>query len=197
MTLADRFARLPTAAKLLLILTVAILPIGIALTWIGERGIREANTALNRHADDQARAAARSVESLIARNALALRVAANGRINDGRGDSCARMRQSLAIAPAVSQIFELELPDGKTWCSSGQTDDTGQLPIVAPGVIRVRVSPDADAIAIRAGVIGGMATAVVPVEELRAAALETGGDIRSLVLHDGHRELRVIDPPGG
>src|SRR5207253_1814474 len=87
-------------------------------------------------------------------------------------------------------------PDGKVLCASGNTDDAGQLPIIAPGDIRVRVSPDADAIAIRAGVIGGMATAVVPVEELRTAALETGGDIRSLVLHDGNRELRVIDPPG-
>src|SRR5437762_14306824 len=115
MSLAGRFASLPTGAKLLLILTVAILPIGIALTWIGETGIQQANTALNGHAEDQARAAARSVERLIARNALALRVAANGRINDGRGDSCARMRKSLAIAPAVSQIFELELPDGRTW----------------------------------------------------------------------------------
>src|SRR5207249_10212885 len=107
MTLADRFARLPTAAKLLLILTVAILPIGIALTWIGESGIREANTALNRHADDQARAAARSVESLIARNALALRVAANGAFASA-GNPCDRTRKTLAIAPAVSQIFEFE-----------------------------------------------------------------------------------------
>src|SRR5436190_10901820 len=98
MTLADRFARLPTAAKLLLILTVAILPIGIALTSIGERGIQEANTALNGHAEDQARAAARSVESLIARNALALRVAANGAFASG-GDPCDHTRRALAIAP--------------------------------------------------------------------------------------------------
>ena len=31
MTLAERFARLPTAAKLLLILTAVLLPIGLAL----------------------------------------------------------------------------------------------------------------------------------------------------------------------
>ena len=37
---------LPTAAKLLLILTAVLLPIGIALTWVGETGIREANAAL-------------------------------------------------------------------------------------------------------------------------------------------------------
>ena len=46
MTLAERFARLPTAAKLLLILSAVLLPIGLALTWIGENGIRQANEAL-------------------------------------------------------------------------------------------------------------------------------------------------------
>src|SRR5437764_497627 len=69
MSLADRFARLSTAAKLLLILTAAILPIGIALTWIGESGIQQANTALKGRADDQARAATREpggeIQSLV------------------------------------------------------------------------------------------------------------------------------------
>ena len=36
MTMAERFARLPTAAKLLLILTAVLLPIGIALAWVGK-----------------------------------------------------------------------------------------------------------------------------------------------------------------
>jgi|SRR4051794_6669966 two-component sensor histidine kinase len=196
MSVADRFARLSTAAKLLLILTIAILPIGIALTWVGETGIQQANAALEGRNQDQAASAARSIESLIARNALALRVAANGQIKDGRS-SCDRVRSSLAIAPAVSQTFELEAPDGKVLCSAGQTNDTGQLPVIAPGDIRVRVSSDSDAIAIRAGVIGGMATAVIPVGEVRTAALESGGEIRSLVLHDGNRELRVIEPSAG
>ena len=196
MSLAGRFARLPTGAKLLLILTAAILPIGIALTWIGESGIQQANAALQGRAEDQARSAARSIESLIARNALALRVAANGQINDGRA-SCDRVRQSLAIAPAVAQTFELETTEGQPLCASGQADDTGELPVIAPGDIRVRVSPDADAVAIRVGVIGGMATAVIPVQEVRTAALESGGALQSLVLHDGNRELRVVEPRVG
>ncbi|HZC38341.1 MAG TPA: sensor histidine kinase, partial [Sphingomicrobium sp.] len=160
-------------------------------------GIRQANAALQGRVEDEERSAAVSIESLIARNALALRVAVNGRVNDARGDTCARAEKSLSIAPAVAQIFEVETADGKVICSSGQTDDTGELPIVAPGEIRVRVSPDRDAIAIRAGVIGGMATAVIPIEEVRAVALESGGDIRSLILHDGNRELRVIEAPAG
>jgi two-component sensor histidine kinase len=197
MSLADRFATLPTGAKLLLILTAAILPIGVALVWIGESGIRQANVALQGRTQDQTRSAARSIESLIARNALALRVAANGRINDERGDTCAQVRQSLVIAPAVAQTFEIETGDGKPVCTVGPAHDTGELPIIAPGDIRVRVAPDSDAIAIRVGVIGGMATAVIPVDEVRTAALEPGEDIRSLILHDGNRELRVIEPPAG
>ena len=197
MSLADRFATLPTGAKLLLILTAAILPIGVALVWIGESGIRQANVALQGRTQDQTRSAARSIESLIARNALALRVAANGRINNERGDTCAQVRQSLVIAPAVAQTFEIETGDGKPVCTVGPAHDTGELPIIAPGDIRVRVAPDSDAIAIRVGVIGGMATAVIPVDEVRTAALEPGEDIRSLILHDGNRELRVIEPPAG
>ena len=195
MSVADRFARLPTAAKLLLILTAAILPIGIALTWLGERGISQADAALNGRSQDQARAASNSIESLIARDALALRIAANGAFFGGAPGACQRVQQSLAIAPAVSQNFELERTDGTTLCTGGLMDDAGQLPIVAPGDIRVRVSPDADAIAIRTGVNGGMATTAIPVADLRAAALAPGGSIRSLILHDGNRELRVIEPP--
>jgi two-component sensor histidine kinase len=197
MSLAERFARLPTAAKLLLILTAAILPIGIALTWIGETGIRQANSTLKGRNDDQSRLAAGSIESLIARNALALRIAANGALARGPADgTCDRIRNSLAIAPAVSQSFEIETADGKPLCSAGRVGDTGELPIIAPGDIRVRVSPDSDAVAIRVGVINGMATAAIGVQELRTAALENDGTpIQSLVLHDGNRELRVVPPP--
>jgi two-component sensor histidine kinase len=196
MSLAQRFAGLPTAAKLLLILTAAILPIGIALTWFGETGIRQANAALKGRTDDQSRLAAGSIESLIARNALALRVAANGALAGGSGDACAKTRSSLAIAPAVAQSFELETPDGKPLCAVGQVEDTGELPVIAPGDIRVRVAPDSDAVAIRVGVMNGMATATIGVQELRTAAIGNGSDIQSLVIHDGNRELRVISPPG-
>ena len=196
-TAADRFARLPTAAKLFLILTAAILPIGMALVWIGQGEIREANDALEGRNEDRAQAAARAIESLIARNALALRVAANGRINDGRGDSCDRARRSLSITPGVAQTFELEDVNGRPVCASGDLGDTGTLPLVAPGDIRVRIAPDADGLAVRAGVIGGMATAKIPVEEIRSAARDAAGGIQALALVDANRELRVIGPPPG
>ena len=182
MTVGDRFARLSTATKLLLILTAAILPIGIALTWLGETGIRQANAALKGRGEDQSRAAAGAIESLIARNALALRVAANGRINDNRGESCERVRKSLSIAPAVSQSFEIEGPDGQALCSAGAIGDLGTLSAVAPGDIRVRVAPDADGIAIRAQ---------VGAQEFDEVALPKR-DVVFTILVLGHMQLLLV-----
>src|SRR5689334_18871003 len=104
---ARRFAALPTAAKLLLILALVLLPIGVALFGIARGGIDQANSALKARSDDQARAASRAIESLIARNALALRIAANGALIEGN-DPCARASRSLSIAPGVAQRFEID-----------------------------------------------------------------------------------------
>ena len=194
MTAAERFARLPTAAKLLLILTAVLLPIGIALVWLGENGIRQSNQALKGRAEDQSRAAAQGMQSLIARDALALRIAANGALASGANDACARAQRSLTIAPGVLQSFELESPDGDPLCSSGTVGETGALPLAPPGVIAVRIAPTLDAVAVRVGVIGGMATALVPLGELRTSALEAPGDVDSIVLHEGSSELRVLAP---
>ncbi len=197
MSVTDRFARLPTAAKLLLILTAILLPIGIALTLMGSTGIREANAALQGRSQDQGRAAAQAIDSLIARNALALRIAASGALAEGPQGACERARSSLAAAPAIAQSFELESPDGKPLCSQGEVGDTFRLPVVSPGAISVRVSPDMDAIAIRDGVEGGMATVAIPLQELKNAAVSSGAEVRSLILQDGSRELHLIDPPIG
>src|SRR3954463_11230312 len=195
MSLAERFARLPTAAKLLLILSAVLLPIGIALTWVGETGISEANAALEGRAQDQARAAVKGIESLIARNALALRVAANGALAAGRANACVRTQRTLSIAPAVAQSFELEMTDGKPICSIGEVGETSGYPLVAPGDIRVTIAPDRQAVAIRAGGVGGKATGIVPGDDLRAVAMDSAASIESLVLVDDQRELRLIGPP--
>jgi len=194
MTVAARFGRLPTAGKLLLILTAVLLPIGIALVWIGESGIREANQALKGRAEDQSRAAAEAMQGLIARNALALRIAANAALSGGPQGACERATRALTIAPAVSQSFELESGDAQPICASGTVGQTGSLPLVAPGGISVRIAPDLDAVAIRVGVVNGMATALVPVAELRKAAVDAPGDVDSIALRDRQRALQVLEP---
>src|SRR4051812_49635365 len=103
---ARRFAALPTPVKLLLILSAALLPMGIGLVWAAGQGIRDADNVLRSQAEEQARLASRGVESLIARNALALRIAANGRIANNP-EACSIVAQSLTVTPAVAQQFEI------------------------------------------------------------------------------------------
>lgn len=190
-----RLASLPTAAKLLLMLTAVLLPIGMALTWLGESGIRQANQALRGRSEDQSRAAAGAIESLIARNALALRIAANGALAVDSNNACERAQRSLAISPAVAQRFELETPTGEPLCRTGEIGDTGREPIVAPGDIRVRVAPNSDAIVIRVGVNGGMATGTLNAAELRRAVADSGAaNVRAILLEDGAHELRILVP---
>lgn len=191
-TAAERFARLSTPAKLLLILTAALLPIGFGLGWVAYQGIHEANDALQAQSNDKARTAARAIESLVARNALALRIASNGRM-DGP-DPCERVRRSLSIAPAVAQQFRLETGDGDEMCSVGDIGDTGLLAPIAPGDIRLRVAPDEDSLILQVGVIGGAATTALSTNELRAAALDVGSPVHGIMVEDGQRQIDILAP---
>jgi two-component sensor histidine kinase len=195
MSAADRFARLPTGAKLLLILTAVLLPIGAILVVVGESGIRQANEAMRGRAEDQSRAAAEGMQSLVARNALALRIAANGALAEGPANACDRAQRALTIAPGVAQGFELETAVGRPVCAVGTIGDTGSLPVIAPGNIATRIAPGLNGVVIRVGVVDGMATAFLPMDELRTAATEAPGDIDAIVLHDDNSELRVLGPP--
>jgi two-component sensor histidine kinase len=189
-TAAERFARLSTPAKLLLILTAALLPIGFGLGWVAYQGIHEANAALQAQANDRARTAARAIESLVARNALALRIATNGRLD--APDPCERVRRSLGIAPAVVQQFRLESADGNELCSVGDIGDTGLLSPIAPGDIRLRVAPDEDSLTLQVGVVGGAATTSLATNDLRAAALDVGDAVQGIAIEDGQRQIDIV-----
>jgi two-component sensor histidine kinase len=194
MSLADRFRGLPTAGKLLLILSAVLLPIGIALMWMSESGIREANAALKGRSEDQSRAAAEAMQILVARNAMALRIASNGALAAGPQAACDRATRALSVAPGVAQTFELETADAQPICAAGSVGETGTLPVVAPGSMSVRIAPELDAVAVRVGVIDGMATVLVPIAEFRKAAIDAPGDIQGIALHDGIRQVVLLDP---
>ena len=197
MSIAERYAVQPTATKLLLILTAVLLPIGIALAVVGEMGIHQANAMLDARSQDESRAAAQAIEGLIARNALALRITANGALAGGTAGACDRAHRSIAIAPAVVQDFELETGDGKPICTFGEIGNIGTLTSVAPGEISVRVAPDSIGIAVRVGVGSGMATAVVGLDELRSAAASASTNVSSVIVQDQMREVRVLGPRPG
>jgi two-component sensor histidine kinase len=197
MTLGERFARLPTTGKFLLILTAVLLPIGVALAALGEAGIRQANVALEGRAEDRARTASAAIESLIARNALAIRVAAAGALRGNISDPCAEAAQALATAPAISRQFALRSVNGDIICSNDGFAPKARDPLVAPGDIKVWIDPDGNEIDLRVGVVGGMATASVPLQEIRTAASAASRDTKSLSLRDGNTQVTVIGPQQG
>ena len=106
------FEEWPTGAKLLLLLTLVLLPLGLVLTWAATDALREASRANVEKAEQQGRNAALAIESLIARNALALRVAANGAFRGG-GDPCAATVASLALTPGIANQFVLRSTGGQ------------------------------------------------------------------------------------
>jgi two-component system, sensor histidine kinase PdtaS len=189
----SQFDRWPTGTKLLVIISAALLPLGLALAWAARDSIEDANRANRAAAVEQGRAVARAIESLIARNALALGVAANGALRNG-DDPCAATARSLALTPAIARRFTIRRPDGDMVCIAGDLPARRNDLLVAPGDIRLWVSPLDEAIDYRVGIVGGMATGDLTVPALRGAAADVGEDIRELTISDGNNELAIIGP---
>src|SRR5437868_4672877 len=171
--------RWPTGAVLLLLLTAALLPLGLVLAWIAQQNLRQTDTALVERADQQSLVAFQAVESLVARNALALRIAANGAIRYDSGNPCAAAARALAIAPAVAHQFRIRDTDGKPICAVGQFNLERNDLLVAPGDIRMWVSPQ-KLLLYRVGLVDGMATGVLTPDELQQAALAATDGLKRL-----------------
>ena len=169
MTLSDHLRSLPTPAKILLLLTVALLPIGAALVFSAVNGLREAGRVIRESSVREAHVTTEALNGLIARNALALRVAANANLRAGGGPVCAEARRILAIAPAVARSFELEDSAGTPICAVGDYRDLDRPPLLAPGDIREWVARDGKSLLVRVGVPGGSATTRLTLSEIRGA----------------------------
>src|SRR5688572_4776420 len=118
--------RWPTGAILLLLLTAALLPLGLVLAWAADQTIRETEQALVERSGQQGADAARSIESLIARNVLALRIAGNAAMASGGANPCAAAVRALSVSPAVAQRFRIRDPQGGEICAVG--DFAGERP---------------------------------------------------------------------
>jgi two-component sensor histidine kinase len=195
MTERSAFDRLGTAAKLLLVLSVIMLPIGGLLVWSALRNLEGAGATIASAAEQRAILSARTLESLIARNALALRVAANAVLKVRSGDDCADAATTLAIAPAVARRFEIEEVDGRPICSVGDFTDIVNPPRTPPGEIRLWIAEDGRSLLLRTGVPGGSATTRLTHAELAGALQSEGADFSSALLTDGRRQIILIDGP--
>ena len=183
--------RWPTGAVLLLLLTAALLPLGLVLAWAAQQNIREAKQAQLDRADQQGVAAELAIESLIARNALALRVAINGALASRAADPCAAAVRSLSVSPGVAQQFRVRDANSRPICTVGRFGPEREALRVAPGAIRIWVSPQ-ELVQYRVGVVDGMATGALSASDIRQAALDATGGIYGLTVSDGSNELSVI-----
>ena len=195
--LFTRFDHWATGTKVLLLLSAALLPLGIALAWTARNGIRASEQAVVDLARRQGQSAATAINALIARNTLALRIAANGASRTGGDDPCGVMSQTLALTPGVAQNFVFRGPAGEMVCSRGTIENVGDERLVAPGAVDLWAAPSGRALFYRIGVIGGMTTGRLPVEELAAAVRDTEPTVREIALRDRRGTvLGVIDDPG-
>ena len=187
----DRTDRWSTGSKLLLLLTAALLPLGLALAWTARSGIQISEEALGDVAHRQGLAGSRALNALIARNALALRVAANGALRDG-GDICRETAVSLALTPAVAQRFAIFDERGALLCSKGDLAVVPGEALVAPGAIRLRASPETGSLRYSVGLIGGMATGTLSVSEMAAAVHDIEPGIREMTVRDAQGLSLVV-----
>lgn len=188
------FERWPTGAVLLLLLTIALLPLGLVLAWAAQINISETKEAQIAAADQQGVAAELAIESLIARNILALRIAANGALAAGGPDPCGVAARALSVSPEVAQQFRLRGPDGTPLCTVGQFEEERADLIIAPGAIRIWMSPQR-LLHYRVGVVGGMATGVLTQAEIREAALDATEALYGLAVSDGTNSLQIVSVP--
>ena len=190
-----RFENWSTGTKLLLLMSAALLPLGLALAWTARTGIQESEKMLADVARGQALSGARAIDSLIARNALALRVAANGAVRSG-GDPCREISTSLALTPGVAQIFKFRDSNESLVCAKGDVRLTPLGPVIAPGAIELWASRADNALFYRVGVIGGMATGRLTSEELAAAVRDVDSGVRGLWIRDSRGErLELFESP--
>ena len=194
--ISNWFGRLSTTAKLWVILSAAILPLGLVLAWVAAQSIDQANRALVISAQNQSQAAMRQVDGLIARNVMALRISGNAAVREPTADPCAVARQALSMSPGVAPSFALRDPSGRQICSVGQIEDQRRALLVAPGAVSFWLSPSGSSLYYRVGLVGGnAATGVLSREDLRNATAVGGDALREFTLSDGWIVVPLIDRP--
>ena len=176
----------------MVLLSLALFPLGLALAWTARMKLQDAERAIVDASFEDGKATARAVESLVARNSLALRVAANGAIKADPATACQVAAQSLALTPSVADRFSLRLPDGSSLCTTANYAASNDERIVAPGALALWIAPDSNALRYRVGVNDGMATGELTVAEIARSVREASPGIARFGLTDGRSTLDIV-----
>ncbi len=189
----SRFDHWSTGTKLLVLLSLALFPLGVALAWAARVNLGKAESAVVYASYEDGKVAARAAESLVARNALALRVAANGAIKASPTTACQVASQSLALTPSVADRFSLRRSDGSELCSTVNYSASGNDQVVAPGALALWIAPETNALRYRVGVNDGMATGELTAAELARAVRDASPTIGDVSLSDSRSTIAVVD----
>lgn len=186
-------AALPTPLKILLIMSLALLPIGVASAWMTKRNLDDAARSTSLRTKDRAQVTMEALRLMISRNVLATRVAANAVLRTKSPDPCADIRQILAAVPNENPQFDLLNPDGSRRCSVGNMGPEMPRPIVALGDMSIWIPPSNDAVNIRTGIVGGATTVRIERQLFVDALSHAEGDIEEVSLLASGRTLIVRD----
>jgi two-component sensor histidine kinase len=184
---------LSTPAKLLLFLSLALLPIGGLLMFTSINGIRSANAAIDAAAVHETDLVAEALDALIARNVLTLRVAARSALEGGGAQACAEADRVLAAAPGTAHSLEIEDSTGQPLCNSEQFADLDRGPPAKSGEMLAWISPDAGSLFLRVGVDRGSATTRIALDELRQTVRGTSSQLQSALLSDGKLSMALVE----
>ena len=185
------FGHWSTGTKLLVLLSLALFPLGLALAWTARAALQDARRTVLAASYEDGKVAARMIDGLIARNALALRIAANGAIRTDPVNPCLAIAQSLALTPAVATRFAVRGDDGALRCVQGAFVPGTNTDIVAPGAIRSWIDSTGRSVRFRVGVNGGMATGELSAAELDRAVAGSGPGTVAVAIRDDRQTLTI------
>ena len=185
-----------TGTKLLVLLTLALFPLGLALAWTARLALLDTNAALLDDSYRDGKVAARAVETLITRNGLALRIAANAALRSDPAKPCDAVARSLALTPAVAARFSIRNTMGDLLCVQGAYKPSNGRELAAPGAYQLWINPDSKSIRYRVGVNGGMATGELTQDELAKAVRGAIPTVDSIAIRDRQSTLEIIPHRG-
>ncbi|WP_265570035.1 sensor histidine kinase [Sphingomicrobium nitratireducens] len=187
-----RFASLSTPLALFLAILLALLPIGGLLLYSTYQEVRESEETARGEAAGMMLVGARAAEALIARNTLALRVAANGALEAGADDPCESARRTLDVAPALSRDFSITGENGLAICGNERLLGPEAGDPVRAGDVKLWVDEDSEGILMRVAVAGGTATSAISAMELADAIEDVAPDLVDFTIDDGERQLDLF-----
>lgn len=185
-------ARLPTGAKVLFILSAALLPLALIAFFASLQTTRLADQEVRARLRIAIEESARSLRSELAYELRELRGALPA--TPGQPPNCSRLAGVFETQAASGLRYAMYDPDGRLLCGMGIATMRSQPPL--PGESDIRLVEDRGAQVEVAGIAGHAARAFFPIEFLitSAAPSAMAGDFGVTLINDG-QELSLRELP--